>query len=43
MNDNTLDSLREALKYSPENLPLRHLLAETLLSLNRLEEAEIEY
>jgi transitional endoplasmic reticulum ATPase len=43
MNDNTIDSLREALKYSPDNAPLRHLLAETLLTLNRLEEAQTEY
>jgi SpoVK/Ycf46/Vps4 family AAA+-type ATPase len=43
MNDNTIDSLREALKYSPDNTPLRHLLADTLLTMNRLEEAEIEY
>ena len=43
MNDNTIDSLREALKHSPENTPLRLLLAETLLTLNRLEEAEIEF
>jgi len=43
MNDNTIDSLREALKHSPDNGPLRHLLAETLLSMNRLDEAEAEY
>lgn len=43
MNDNTIDSLREALNHSPENTPLRFLLAETLLTLNRLEEAEAEY
>lgn len=43
MNDNTIDSLKEALKHSPENAPLRFLLAETLLTLNRLEEAETEY
>lgn len=43
MNDNTIDSLREALKHSPDNTPLRQLLADTLLTLNRLEEAEIEY
>ena len=43
MNDNTIDSLHEALKYSPNNTPLRQLLADTLLTLNRLEEAEIEY
>jgi SpoVK/Ycf46/Vps4 family AAA+-type ATPase len=43
MNDNTIDSLREALKHSPDNAPLRLLLAETLTTLNRLEEAEAEY
>lgn len=43
MNDNTIDSLREALKHSPDNTPLRLLLADTLLTLNRLEEAETEY
>lgn len=43
MNDNTIDSLREGLKYSPDNIPLRILLADTLLTLNRLEEAEIEF
>ena len=43
MNDNTIDSLKEALKHSPDNTPLRLLLAETLLTLNRLEEAETEY
>ncbi|OOV18636.1 AAA family ATPase [Flavobacterium sp. LM4] len=43
MNNNTIDSLKEALKHSPENTPLRFLLAETLLTLNRLEEAETEY
>ena len=43
MNDNTIDSLREALKHSPDNGPLRFLLADTLLTLNRLEEAEAEY
>lgn len=43
MNDNIIDSLREALQYSPNNTPLRLLLAETLLSLSRLEEAETEY
>ena len=42
MNDNTIDSLREALKHSPDNTPLRLLLADTLLNLNRLEEAEKE-
>jgi transitional endoplasmic reticulum ATPase len=43
MNDNTIESLRDALRHSPDNTPLRHLLAETLLSMNRLEEAEAEY
>jgi len=43
MNENTLDSLREALKHSPDNTPLRQLLADTLLTMNRLEEAETEY
>ncbi len=43
MNNNTIDSLKEALKYSPDNNPLRLLLAETLLASNRLEEAEIEF
>ncbi|PXY39558.1 cell division protein [Flavobacterium cheongpyeongense] len=43
MSDNTIDSLKEALKHSPENTPLRLLLAETLLSFNRLEEAETEF
>src|SRR5687767_6241925 len=43
MNENTIDSLREALRLSPNNMPLRLLLADTLLGLNRLEEAETEY
>jgi SpoVK/Ycf46/Vps4 family AAA+-type ATPase len=43
MNENTIDSLREALKHSPNNNPLRLLLADTLLGSNRLEEAEVEY
>jgi len=43
MNDNTIDSLKEALKHSPGNIPLRQLLADTLLTLNRLEEAEAEF
>src|SRR5580658_249231 len=36
-------SLREALKVSPNNLPLREHLANTLLSLGRAEEAEQEF
>lgn len=43
MNDNTINSLREALKHSPDNTPLRLLLADSLLTLNRLEEAETEF
>jgi transitional endoplasmic reticulum ATPase len=43
MNDSTIDSLREALKQSSDNVPLRLLLADTLLALNRLEDAESEY
>lgn len=43
MNENTIQSLREALKHSPDNNPLRMLLAETLLTMNRLDEAEAEY
>lgn len=43
MTQSTIDSLREALKFSPDNIPLRLHLAETLFHLNRLEEAEKEY
>src|SRR5580658_4630847 len=39
----SVSSLREALKVSPNNLPLRELLAQTLLSLGRHEEAEQEF
>jgi SpoVK/Ycf46/Vps4 family AAA+-type ATPase len=41
--EDILRSLREALRISPENVPLRQHLAETLLSLGRPEEAEKEY
>ena len=43
MNNDTIESLKEALQGSPDNEPLRMLLAETLSTLNRLEEAEAEY
>jgi transitional endoplasmic reticulum ATPase len=43
VNESAIESLREALKHSPDNTPLRMLLADTLLSLNRLDEAEREY
>lgn len=36
-------ALREALRLSPDNLPLRQHLAATLLSLGRADEAETEY
>lgn len=43
MDDHSINNLREALKFSPDNIPLRLHLAESLLALNRLEEAEVEY
>jgi transitional endoplasmic reticulum ATPase len=43
MSENTIDGLREALKHSPDNIPLRLLLADTLLAMNKLGEAEQEY
>jgi SpoVK/Ycf46/Vps4 family AAA+-type ATPase len=43
MTQSTVDSLREALKYSPDNVPLKLHLAETLYLLNRMDEAEKEY
>lgn len=43
MNDSTINGLREALKHSPENVPLRLLLAENLVAADRLDEAETEY
>ncbi|HEY7331164.1 MAG TPA: AAA family ATPase [Gemmataceae bacterium] len=41
--DATVQALRDALRVSPDNLPLRQHLAETLLALGRLDEAEQEY
>lgn len=43
MNEDILANLREALLQSPENNPLRFLLADTLFSLNKMDEAELEY
>ena len=43
MNDAHIDGLKDALKHSPDNVPLRLLLAESLSAANRLEEAEAEY
>ena len=42
MSDDTTP-LREALRTSPDNVPLRRLLAETFLRLGRAEEAEHEF
>lgn len=43
MDNNTISSLREALRFSPENVPLKKHLAETLLHALMLDEAEKEY
>lgn len=43
MDENTLSSLREALKFSPGNIPLKIHFAETLMKANQLEEAETQY
>ena len=43
MNDATIVNLKEALRHSPDNAPLRLLLANTLLTLNQLDGAEEEY
>ncbi len=43
MDNKTIQSLREALLQSPDNIPIRMLLAQNLLEINRLEEAEIEF
>lgn len=41
--DETIQGLRDALRVSPENLPLRLHLAKTLAGLGRYEEAEAEF
>jgi AAA+ superfamily predicted ATPase len=41
--DQTIDALRNAVRISPDNLPLRQALAETLLGNGRYEEAEHEF
>lgn len=41
--DQAIRSLREAVRISPDNVPLRQHLARTLLELGRFEEAEQEY
>jgi transitional endoplasmic reticulum ATPase len=43
MNDETVAGLREALRVSPNNLPLRQTLADILLTLGKCGEAEAEY
>jgi transitional endoplasmic reticulum ATPase len=43
MDENSINSLKEALRFSPDNIPLKQHLAEILLNANRLEEAEKEY
>ena len=43
MDLHSIDILKEALKFSPDNIPLKQHLAEILLKANRLEEAEAEF
>lgn len=43
MSDTIIESLRQALKVSPTNVPLKLHLAEILLGMKRIEEAEKEY
>jgi SpoVK/Ycf46/Vps4 family AAA+-type ATPase len=43
MNDNHIKGLQEALALSPDNLPLRLMLAEVLLKVSRLNESEDEF
>lgn len=43
MSEDNVRALREAIKISPDNLPLRQLLADGLCGLGRFEEAEKEY
>ncbi len=43
MEPQDLQHLRDAIKASPDNLPLRKLYANALLKNNRFEEAELEY
>lgn len=42
-SDDPLRTLKEAVRQSPNNVPLRLHLAESLLSLSRFDEAETEY
>ncbi|MGB3591725.1 MAG: AAA family ATPase [Nonlabens sp.] len=43
MDDKTIQNLREALEFSPDNIPLRLHLADSLRLANKLEQAEDEY
>ena len=43
MDQNAIDNLKKALELSPDNTILRLHLADTLLSVGQLEEAEAEY
>jgi ATP-dependent 26S proteasome regulatory subunit len=42
-SQDTVQALRQALQFSPDNIPLRQHLAETLLSLGQAEAAEQEF
>src|SRR5688572_32362965 len=42
-SEDGLKSLRDALRLSPDNVPLRQHLADTLLGMGRPAEAEVEY
>jgi SpoVK/Ycf46/Vps4 family AAA+-type ATPase len=43
MNDAAIQAIRKALEISPDNVPLRQHLADTLLGISRPAEAELEY
>ncbi|MGK0390582.1 MAG: transitional endoplasmic reticulum ATPase [Maribacter sp.] len=43
MDNNEINELKEAIKASPENIPLRKYLANMLMKMQRYEEAELEY
>jgi transitional endoplasmic reticulum ATPase len=43
MDSRTIAGLRQAVRVSPENLPLRQALADALLGIGRYDEAEVEY
>ncbi|HSZ72252.1 MAG TPA: AAA family ATPase, partial [Cytophagaceae bacterium] len=43
MDNDALENLKEALKHSPHNIPLKLLLAESLYNLHRIDEAEKQY